>query len=285
MYNHPHVDWQPVKEEPPAVKEETISNGQLPKLEGTATVDTSNFYIRLLWGHRKKLRKSTFEPLMEFQDLVNMVVSAFPGVKKEKYHLEWEKTWVEDADDWEVVFSDWREHINGATMAGKRCMDLEIIGDSPAPALPQPAPIQTRQPQPSQPANNNRFNPYQQQQQRRSPANNTRGNNNWTSTTINRQQNQGWNRGGGVANKRGPAGFSNHDKKMEALWDLCTQAMRQNPQGMNVLHLRIECMKRGWPEGKPRVKDVNYLLYKNEELGRLYKEQLDPTAKPKWRLC
>jgi len=279
MYNHPS-EWQAVKEELPAVKEEKNNEAALPKLEGNTTVDTSNFYIRLLWGHRKKLRKSSFEPLMEFQDLVNMVVNAFPGLKKEKYHLEWEKTWVEDADDWEVVFSDWREHINGATLAGKRCMDLEIMGDNPAPAVPQPAPIQTRQPQPSQPVNNNRFNPYPQ----RSQANN-RGNNNWTSTTVNRQQNNGWNRGGGVANKRGPAGFANHDKKMEALWEMCTQALRQNPQGMNVLHLRVECNRRGWPEGKPRVKDVNYLLYKHQELGSLFKDQIDPTSKPKWRLA
>jgi len=282
MQNHPST-WQAVTEEPQVVKEEKNYDEELPALEGTSTVDSSHFYIRLLWGHRKKMRKSTFEPLMTFQDLVNMVVNAFPGVKKEKYHLEWEKTWVEDADDWEVVFSDWMEHIKGPNIAGKRCIDLEIMGDTPASALAQPAPIQTRQPQPSQPNNNSSFNPYTNNQQRQAPKN---LGNNWTTTTFNRQQNNGWNnRGGGVVNKRGPSGFANHDKKMEALWEMCTQAMRQNPNGMNVLHLRVECMRRGWPEGKPRVKDVNFLLYKHHELGTLYKEQLDPTAKPKWRLA
>jgi len=282
MQNYPSAWQQEVNEENQYIKEEKREEDELPKLEGTSTVDPSNFFIKLLWGHRKKMRKSTFEPLMNFQDLVNMVANAFPGVKKEKYHLEWEKTWVEDADDWEVVFSDWMEHINGPTIAGKRCMDLEIVSDTPAPAIPQPAPIQARQPQPSQPNNTNRFNPYTNNQAQQAPKN---VGSNWNTTNFNRQQSNGWNRGGGVMNKRGPAGFRNHDQKMEALWDMCTQALRQNPRGMNVLHLRVECMRRGWPEGKPRVKDVNFLLYKHHELGTLYKEQIDPTAKPKWRLA
>ena len=177
------------------------------------------------------------------------------------------------------------EHPSGTNIGGRRLIDLDIISDTPAPALPKPAPIQTRKPEHTKPASSNiRFNPYQQKQRMppATPANNI--SNNWTTSTFNSQQTR-WNRGGGFVNKRGPAGFANHDKKMEALWDLCTQAMRQNPQPMNVLHLRVECMKRGWPEGKPRVKDVNHILYKQLELGKLYKEQLDPTSKPRWRLA
>jgi len=282
---------QIVKEEPNRPKEES-NTAQIPSLG--ETTDMSDFYIRLLYDHRKKIRRTTFEPLMEFKDLVNMIVSAFPTLKKKKYHLEWEKTWVEDVDDWEVVFSDWRDRACGDTIAGKNYMDIEIISDDAHVSSQQVAmcnQMQKAHPSKVSASNNNssRFHPYQQQNQ--PPPQSSGGNiprnhdENWnTSNNYSHQQNTGWNRGA-VANKRGPAGFKNHDQKMDALWQLCTQIMRQNPRGMNVLHLRVECMRRGWSEGKPRVKDVNYLLYKHEELGAIYKEQLDPTSKPKWRLC
>jgi len=289
-----------MKEEPHGLKTESCDAAQPPPLEGTT--DTSNFYIRLFYGHRKKIRKTTFKPLLEFTDLVNIVVSAFPGVKKEKYHLEWEKTWLEDEDDWEAVFSDWKDRDSGDVIAGKRCMDLEIISDNPTPARPTPAPAiqqdaatNARKQQPTGVINASNWN-NSNKQQYRSPQNNMGGNwnasstnnrgGNWnTSSNFSHQQNSGWNRSGAGVSKKGPAGFRNHDQKMEALWQLCTQIMRQNPRGMNVLHLRVECMRKGWPEGKPRVKDVNFLLYKHQELGALYKEQLDPTSKPKWRLA
>jgi len=177
--------WQATNEEPLTLKKDDNDGAELMK-----QLDTTIFYIRLFYGHRKKIRKTSFVPLKTFQDLINLAVNAFPALKKEKFHLEWEKTWVEDADDWEAVFSDWRETDSGMNIGGRRYMDLHIISDAQTLALPQPVPIQTQQLQPSQPNHNTkRFNPYQQKQS--TLATNNLSTSSWATANVNRQQNNG----------------------------------------------------------------------------------------------